>query len=737
MCLFGKCLVLGISMVEIGLVHICGVDLVWEWSCLEMAVFGSGTAWTCQPLGKALYMRFLFGAGRALVFLCLKLSCLILVIVGKLHRCRPSKGFRISPFFPIAHGRHTSLFKRFARNTFKSVAILAQAPGSNHVGSRQVPTMPLGTKQGIKQKLKIKSVKRVKFADHKLGKFLKDRYVKGSLSAADVAKGCATSSDVALRRVAKLAPSKKRVQRDKAYDDTRNTSRGVMRELRRDAELLPTYEMSVPMWDWGLNKQRPGTVRILPPHEVLDTVVLPGQEASWCSIVSPAQQGFSSELAEWGDRMGIDVSGSNLPFACLGLWGDSAPHVRNQKDALYLLTFTVVSGTHRKRFWVAGVSKHKMCQCCTGRHTFDELFSAISWSCRSLAIGRWPSVDHLNVPFAPGTWRHERAGQPLKVGAAVLAKTGDWAWMKQCLGMEGWQGSGAGKRCCWICDASLDPSNENFAYNFSADAPCWKSHVTTPTWWQRASSSSDADPGSYISKLWSVPGFRLSYIKADWMHCCCLGVLMYAQGNCMYELWKELGGNYGKSGKKEDACGKLFSMCSMIAKSLGCELSLKELSVNLFRASSTKAPRFRLKAAQGRYFLPVLVGVMDQMFDKSSPHQQTRLSCMKNLLDCYHLFKAWDASSPAQLAVSCRRFLILYVQLNTGAKSQSLWKLYPKMHLLMHVAEAARVCPAHLWNYSDEDEIGRAAALAAGCNKGHIERMLLEKYRCTFCIPCT
>ena len=64
MCLFGKCLVLGISMVEIGRVHIWGVDLVWEWSCLEMAVFGSGTAWTCQPLGKALYMRF-FVWGRA------------------------------------------------------------------------------------------------------------------------------------------------------------------------------------------------------------------------------------------------------------------------------------------------------------------------------------------------------------------------------------------------------------------------------------------------------------------------------------------------------------------------------------------------------------------------------------------------------------------------------------------------------------------------------------------------
>ena len=213
------------------------------------------------------------------------------------------------------------------------------------------------------------------------------------------------------------------------------------------------------------------------------------------------------------------------------------------------------------------------------------------------------------------------------------------------------------------------------------------------------------------------------------MHTVCLGTLMVVQGNACWGIFKELKGaitNY------KPACAKMFSMFSMMAKDLNETLPFRELPVNLFRSSGAKPPKLRLKAANGRHFLPVLIAVLEQMMPCENQHAKLRLACLKALQSCYLEFRQWGAESPRNLAKYVRQFLLLYGELSASSTCPGvLWKVYPKFHLMMHCADCTSN-PMRTWNYSDEDEIGKAAAFAAGCNQRHVETALIDKYRVVF-----
>ena len=50
----------------------------------------------------------------------------------------------------------------------------------------------------------------------------------------------------------------------------------------------------------------------------------------------------------------------------------------------------------------------------------------------------------------------------------------------------------------------------------------------------------------YKSTIWELPGFCLRYVKTDFMHIVCLGILQYLQGNVLHELFKTMGGDFQK-----------------------------------------------------------------------------------------------------------------------------------------------------------------------------------------------
>ena len=101
----------------------------------------------------------------------------------------------------------------------------------------------------------------------------------------------------------------------------------------------------------------------------------------------------------------------------------------------------------------------------------------------------------------------------------------------------------------------------------------------------------------YLSVLLSIPGFELSYIKPDFMHTCCLGILQYCLDNVLWEACVHLGGGFSNW---KDTCAKIMKMIRTVSAQLGVDKPFTALVVTMLRPAPTKKPRMRLKAAEGR-----------------------------------------------------------------------------------------------------------------------------------------
>ena len=61
----------------------------------------------------------------------------------------------------------------------------------------------------------------------------------------------------------------------------------------------------------------------------------------------------------------------------------------------------------------------------------------------------------------------------------------------------------------------------------------------------------------FVSFIWKIPGFRLDFIRPDWMHVVDLGIAPTCFGSVLWCCFKHLGGTI-KSWKK--ACSMLYNL---------------------------------------------------------------------------------------------------------------------------------------------------------------------------------
>ena len=154
----------------------------------------------------------------------------------------------------------------------------------------------------------------------------------------------------------------------------------------------------------------------------------------------------------------------------------------------------------------------------------------------------------------------------------------------------------------------------------------------------------------------------------------------------------------------------------------------------MIRGEMAVAPKMKLKAAEGRYFLPVLIHMMLEMFGILNPYEQMIVDCLQALHKCYELLDAdpWDTPCKLRLGRYGRQHLEMYKELGRRSGSPLLFHCYPKHHLFIHIIENSHVSPKSMWNYGDEDEIGRCAKLAKTVNYNNLEVALIKKYRVLF-----
>ena len=277
---------------------------------------------------------------------------------------------------------------------------------------------------------------------------------------------------------------------------------------------------------------------------------------------------------------------------------------------------------------------------------------------------------------------------------------------------------------CWICQAGLHGGHE--CYDFTTSASWRATLPSQAAFWEQAVAEQ-----RFVSAIWEFPGFHLSFIRPDWMHMVDLGTLRYLQGDILWDLFVERGGVFSRS---KAACSKLESLLGMCASRLGLEKPFYSLTVTMFRPKLSKKPQLKLKAAQGRYLLPILREALVTCFDCSTEHQKLRLQCTDSLLECYRIMEVWEGlSTPsADFVRAGRRYLILSRALSDQSPDPLRWHLYPKHHVVVHLIEAAMVNPRDEWNYGDESEIGDAVKLARRSSARHMATALIERYRATF-----
>ena len=287
------------------------------------------------------------------------------------------------------------------------------------------------------------------------------------------------------------------------------------------------------------------------------------------------------------------------------------------------------------------------------------------------------------------------------------------------------------KRCCFKCRANhttlpfTDPSLDAL----------WRSSILTHEVFIQMCQLQ----GWFISGLFDLPGFQYEYISVDLMHTGDLGINLYLFGNILWELVTEFGGTAGDCG---EALGHLEFLIRTASKSLGKDRPpFNKLSIGMLKVPG-KAPKLKIKAAESRYFMPVLLFILQNFVKCDTPHKETRLNCLSVLNDMYDAMRVepeeFDGRKVAKLA---RKHLILYAELGQEGLKRAehqgtgwiAYRWYPKHHLFSHfeiqVAESGS--PADNWCYADESEIGVCVKTAESCHPLTLHRLAIEKVRIT------
>ena len=156
---------------------------------------------------------------------------------------------------------------------------------------------------------------------------MRRNFLGGRFSAGELIEGARCAGDVApdLARLGR-GPKRMRLRRGKLRIDSRHAASKVGRLVEKGSVLCPSYTAKIPVWGSRRNCKTTAAVEILPPHEVLDALITPGQEGLWTKF-SAEQRGFEDDLAVWARRVHARVYHGH--WACLAVLGRRCPFQRS------------------------------------------------------------------------------------------------------------------------------------------------------------------------------------------------------------------------------------------------------------------------------------------------------------------------------------------------------------------------------------------------------------------------
>ena len=492
----------------------------------------------------------------------------------------------------------------------------------------------------------------------------------------------------------------------------KNANRSLRRKLLKQHHWPKLYWSKIPCWNPKKQIQEMVEMPFLLPHEVVAKLFEHGGANFVLSrAILEEDRALLRAHAE-----ACEPARDPATILPLGLWSDGVPcnWDRSQSLEIIALTLPSIPGYRFPLFCIKKAFQVK-------QTTMDSALQVLVWSFQQMAVGLHPNRRHdgSNFHAAKEKFRINLSGQPVPLGLLVQFR-GDWKMFKDTLGMPSHNET---RGCCWLCNCTPDRVQE-----FDLHAS-WRQNYFDQ--WDFLMRSWEQQ--RHMSPIWQFPNFNLKVLRLDWLHVVDLGCAQDAAGNILLLLQSKMPGNTMTA-----RIGELYKQILQEYKNQGVSSDrLATLTETMIRKNASSAPKLKAKGAETRKLIPVLVALCYQHLDLTNAVEQAAANCMSTLLECYRALdlQPYDGSVLQQCA---RRFALLYASLTEHFGDGFSWRVKPKFHLLMHLAQSS-TNPKEIWCYRDEDFGGAAAAMVrakGGWNTPASSAMqVLDKFRAANPLP--
>ena len=223
-------------------------------------------------------------------------------------------------------------------------------------------------------------------------------------------------------------------------------------------------------------------------------------------------------------------------------------------------------------------------------------------------------------------------------------------------------------------------------------------------------------------------------IMIDVLHCLDLGVSQSLLGMLFWEFWLSSLSEGSNRAKKTE---HLWRLIKQYYAKMQPPTRISALTVEMIKQPS-KGPRFRGKGAETRHMVPFSVDLSQMMSENvggTSAHYNQLIDLCRHLVAFYMTFgmQPYDVKAASRHA---RSFCLLYASFNAKTDDPLFWRIKPKFHLFIHLAEMQ--CfesgdPSRFWCYKDEDFVGIIAQYAGARGGKRIPsttpRNVIDNYR--------
>ena len=199
--------------------------------------------------------------------------------------------------------------------------------------------------------------------------------------------------------------------------------------------------------------------------------------------------------------------------------------------------------------------------------------------------------------------------------------------------------------------------------------------------------------------LFSLPAFTIKMFKLDWLHIMDLGVSADVAGNVLWLLQGKMCGATVKA-----RVSQLYLELAAYYTETGVQDKLNTLTETMIRKSSSTPPKLTAGAAECRYLIPWLLRAAKTFLHPDNVFEDTVIQAILCLSGMYDLLSNYTRS---QMKDAAGRLALLLAALR-DASEDPLWRMKPKVHLMLHLAENLH-SPTDTWTYRDEDYGGSAA----------------------------